>query len=132
MSKRAKTRLDLEGLLASLSENMFPDRFGSVPVTLDTRAADGDTPLHTVIRQNNLYGTKLLIEAGADLDAIGNQGETPLHAAVFERNEALMELLLAAGADASIVCGRGLTPSELAAEADPALLKIFKTTQKSR
>ncbi|MCP4317081.1 MAG: ankyrin repeat domain-containing protein [Hyphomicrobiales bacterium] len=65
MARRQKTRPDLKGLLAALSEPMFPDQFGQASVGLDTRTADGDTPLHTVIRQCNVHGTKLLIEAGA-------------------------------------------------------------------
>lgn len=126
VAKRAKTRPDLDGLLASVSETMFPDRFGSVRVALDTRAADGDTPLHTVVRQCNLYGAKLLIEAGADLNTPGNQGETPLHAAIFEQNEALVRLLLEAGADASLVNGRDQTPAAMAQDLAPQLVRLFR------
>ena len=125
MAKREKSRLDLEGLLASLSEAMFPDGFGQVPVSLDTRAADGDTPLHTVIRQCNIHGTNLLIEAGADINAAGNQGETPLHAAVFERNGELLQLLLDANADEKALCNRGRTPLDMARELSPELVRLF-------
>lgn len=126
MAKRIKARADLEGLLASLSETMFPDRFGSARIALDTRAADGDTPLHVVVRQCNLHGTRLLIEAGADLNASGNQGETPLHAAVFEQNEELVRLLLAAGANTAAQNKRHQTPIVMARDIAPQLVRLFQ------
>lgn len=57
---------------------------------------------------------RLLIEAGADINAQGDGGYTPLHEACTQRKRNVVELLLQYGADQSICERDGLTPLDLA------------------
>lgn len=126
MPKRSKKRRSLDEVLQSVAEWLYPDRLTPPTIHLGSRAQDGDTPLHATIHRNDLYGAKLLIEAGADLDAVGNGGFTPLHAAVFEGNPDLVEALLAAGADQNRRCNDGKRARDRVAPDDKGLIRLFE------
>lgn len=63
------------------------------------------TPLHRAVRKNNLATAKVLLEAGADPNALvhvhheGRIGDTPLRDAVYEGYVEMARLLLSYGAD---------------------------------
>lgn len=62
----------------------------------------GNTALHLACQQGWLDASRLLVEAGAPVDAIDAYGNTPLWRAVFAfpgGDPALIRLLLEAGAD---------------------------------
>ncbi len=61
-----------------------------------------DTVLHTVCTWGNLAAAKVLVDAGADVNAKGDQGATPLFNAVMGKNAEVISLLLNAGANPSI------------------------------
>jgi ankyrin repeat protein len=62
--------------------------------------ADGETALHLVARSSNVEAAKLLIKAGAKVDAREAFGEqTPLMWASARRQPQMMELLISRGAD---------------------------------
>jgi len=48
----------------------------------DSRALDGETPLHIAAQEGRAQEIRLLVEAGADVGATDEDGETPLHTAV--------------------------------------------------
>jgi ankyrin repeat protein len=104
----------LSEVLQSTSEILFPDSLGRRVVHIDSRDSDGDTPLHKIVRGNDAEATRLLIEAGADVNAIGDMGETPLHAAASQRNQEIFRMLLSAGANPHIRSELGYTPAERA------------------
>ena len=108
----------VEEVLRDVGEYLYPgdwdyERGCSLnEITIDSRSCEGDTPLHVLAWQKDVEGTRLLVEAGADVNAIGDMGQTPLHVAVGNDNPALVELLLRAGADPNIISGFGQTAKE--------------------
>jgi ankyrin repeat protein len=93
---RATERGDLQTLKQLIAEN--PD---SVRESLETQ----DQPLHIACWQKFESIVKLLIQAGADVNARGDFGATPLHYAVYEGDEystPIVKALLNAGADPNI------------------------------
>lgn len=115
----------MEQILASCSDTLFPAEMGEATVTIDSRDVDGDTPLHVMLWRDNTYGALLLIEAGADINAIGDMSETPLHVAVGKGNLAAVEALLKAGARTTDKSEFGKTPKERAAELGGDMQRLF-------
>ncbi|WP_149140072.1 ankyrin repeat domain-containing protein [Gemmobacter caeruleus] len=114
MSRKPKTRLSLQDILASCSDTLFPAECGKAPVTPQSRGADGDTPLHVMVWRGNTYAVQCLVEAGADVNAVGDMSETPLHVALRRKDLAAAELLLRAGAETDRVSEFGQSPRDLA------------------
>jgi hypothetical protein len=79
-------------------------------------AADGhvDSPSWNPDRQGAMI--RLLLKAGADVDAQDQNGATPLHRAVRTRCAAAVKCLLDAGADPAIQNKPGSTPFHLAVQ----------------
>jgi ankyrin repeat protein len=77
---------------------------------LDRPNVLGSTPRIKAARANRTDVAKLLIGAGAKVDAANNQGETALSAAAFNANTALAEVLLAhkAPPDTTDASGKGV------------------------
>lgn len=126
MSKKPKTRESLEDMLASCSDTLFPEGMGEADVTLNSRDVDGDTPLHVMLWRNNTYAVLKFIEAGADVNAVGDMSETPLHIALKQQDFAAVEALLNAGADVSGVSEFGQSPRDLADELGGEARRLFK------
>jgi uncharacterized protein len=70
--------------------------------TLAQRNHLQDTPLHTVCTWGELEPVKLLVDAGADVNARGDKGCTPLFNAVMGENADVVTFLLSRGANAAI------------------------------
>jgi hypothetical protein len=79
-------------------------------------AADGhlDSPAWNPRRQVSLL--RLLLQAGADIDAPDQNGATPLHRAVRNRCAAAVKYLLASGSEPAIRNKPGSTPFHLAVQ----------------
>ena len=125
MSKKVKSKETLDQVLSSCSETLFPAEMGEIPVNIDSRGSEGDTPLHVMLWRKNTYGALLLIEAGADLNAIGDMSETPLHVAVSQGNLAVVEALLKSGAHQSVKSEFGKSPKEMAVEMGGEMQRCF-------
>lgn len=59
----------------------------------------GNTALHAAASQGKTETARVLIDHGADLNAMNGWGETPLHCAVTQGHLAMMTFLLERGAD---------------------------------
>jgi ankyrin repeat protein len=72
---------------------------GLAAQTAATLTADGSTPLHTAVRQNDLETVDTLLKRGADVKAATRYGVTPMAIAAMNGNAAMLRRLLDAGAD---------------------------------
>ena len=68
----------------------------------DQRNFMEDTVLHTVCSWGDINAVKVLVAAGADVNAKGDQGATPLFNAVIGKNSDVVAFLLKSGADPGI------------------------------
>lgn len=127
---KAKRRQSLGEILASVSDTLFPEQLGAAPVSVNSRDVDGDTPLHVLVRRGDRYGVRLLLENGADPNAVGDMGETPLHVAVSGGDVEIVGRLLEFGADASVRCEFGDTPTERSAQSHSAVSSAMALANK--
>ena len=72
--------------------------FGEV-TNIHQKANFGDTPLHIVCGWGDTEAVDALIEAGADVNAIGEAKMTPLFSAVMGNSVEVVQRLLEAGAN---------------------------------
>jgi uncharacterized protein len=78
--------------------------------SLDQRNHLGDTPLHTACTWGDVHAVKTILDAGANINALGDHESVPLFNAIIGRNAEVVELLLARGAEAKIKNSLGWTP----------------------
>jgi ankyrin repeat protein len=71
-------------------------------------------PLHSAVAGRDLGCVRLLVDAGADVNARQHGGWTPLHAVAQHGDTAAVDLLLAAGAEPAPSKEDGRTPADLA------------------
>ncbi|MGI8922854.1 MAG: ankyrin repeat domain-containing protein [Fimbriimonadales bacterium] len=86
---------------------------------------EGDTPLHAIVEYGNPKLAALLIERGADKEAVNDRGETPLFKAMemlrrykydgVVKNDAMIKSLIEEGCDTETACRRNVTPLHIAA-----------------
>ena len=116
----------LDEILQTTSDSLFPIDLGRRQVAIDSRGCDGDTPLHVLLWRKDFGGAKLLLEAGADPNAVGDMGETPLHVAIRQNASDIVDSLLAAGANPDIRSEFGETPRAMAAVNKGVIARLFK------
>ncbi len=85
-------------------------------VDLRSRNAMANTPLHAAMAGQQTSVARLLLDAGAAVNAKQHGGWTALHAAAANGDRAAVELLLARGATANTVNDAGVTPAASARE----------------
>ena len=79
---------------------------------LTYRAADGDHLIHIAAFTGDLRTVEWLLDAGEDINAVGDMGETPAHNAASNLHKDVFELLVGRGADLTIKSEFGTTPIE--------------------
>lgn len=116
----------LAEVLESCSETMCPEDVGGAEIRINSKDTEGDTPLHVMGWRNDTEGAAILIQAGDDINAIGDMDETPLHVALTQENEKLVELLLKAGAKTNLRSEFNLTAIQKAKQLGGKFYEIFK------
>lgn len=124
-----KQRETVDEILKRLSERMFPAQMGRAKVTVDSREADGDGVLHSLLYGKERYPALALIDAGANVNAVGDLGYTPLHVSAFRNDSEMIQTLLDAGADPHLKCEVGKTPWDTAV--DHGCLEAAKLLRKA-
>lgn len=107
----ARLRVDGRRLSAPLRAALAAcgqDRF-------DAWRRTGCTPLHPAVPAGTHEVVPVLLEGGADPDAVDTQSATPLHSAAHVGDSSVATALLAAGADADARTGKDVTPLHVAA-----------------
>ncbi len=85
-----------------------------------TTNAFANQPLHAAAAGRHIDVCRLLVAAGADVNATQHGGYTPLHEAAQHGDDEMVELFLSAGADPTISVEDGGTPADLAEAAGHA------------
>lgn len=87
------------------------------PAMRDARTGLGSTPLHLAATNSDITALKVLLAAGADVNAKDMDGNTPLHMAAYTNRFENSKLLLEAGADIGATNSGGRTPIAMARKA---------------
>lgn len=101
------------------------------PASLSARSADGYTPLHFAAFFAKPEAARILLEAGAPVDAVADNSSRvqPLHSAAAGRQVDICRLLIASGADVNASQQGGFVPLHAAAEnGDPEMVELFLST----
>jgi ankyrin repeat protein len=122
----------LEEMLQSTSDVLFPEDMGERVVELNSKDVCGDTPLHVMTWRRDRAAVHAFVEAGAEIDAIGDMGTTPLYVAVTREDGFLVELFLKAGANPNVRSEFGDTPLELARKKGRTLMSLFEAAAQQR
>lgn len=77
----------------------------------------GVAPIHSAVFGRDFDCVRLLVEAGADLDAAQEGGFTPVHAAAQNGDFEIVKLLVERGCDPHRKTPEGKTPADLAGDA---------------
>ncbi|KAK1749464.1 ankyrin repeat-containing domain protein [Echria macrotheca] len=80
------------------------------PFSHTSQRADGKTPLHSAVIENNYDSVKSLLFSGHGVEDKDASGNTPLHYAVLADSFETVRLLLQFGADVNAKCQMGRTP----------------------
>ena len=104
------------------------ERLDEDPSRVSTRSTDGFTALHFAAFFGKPEAARILLEAGAPVDACAENEirAQPLHSAAAGRHLEVCRLLLAAGADVNARQAGGYTPLHAAAQnGDPEMVELF-------
>jgi ankyrin repeat protein len=100
---------------------------------VNIRDSNGSTPLHRAVVSGNPRLIRLLVAAGADVNAPDRRGYTPLHGAVCNHNRAAVELILSQGGRADLKTKSGQSAGDLALEVnDDELARLLGKEPKGR
>ena len=88
----------------------------NAPVDLRSTNAMANTDLHAALAGRRTDVAKILLDAGADVNARQHGGWTPLHSAAANGDRAAVELLLARGAKPNSANDAGVTAAASARE----------------
>ena len=79
--------------------NSCGDWFEMPATSANQQGAYADYPLHKVAHWGDVEAARVLLDNGADIDAVGEDEETPLLRAILGRKTEMIKFLLSRGAD---------------------------------
>jgi ankyrin repeat protein len=122
----------LEEFLRRSADTLFPGQSRALnPLTVHSKSSDGDTPLHIAALLGDRHAARLLLEAGAVIDAKGDMSCTPLYYAVMKGYIQVAEFLLQQGANPDVESELNFSPRSLAAQkGDKAIVALFQQRRK--
>jgi uncharacterized protein len=88
----------------------------NAPVDIRSTNTMANTPLHAALAGRRNDVSKMLIEAGADVNARQHGGWVPLHAAAANGDREMVDLLIARGADRAAINDAGVSAAAIARE----------------
>jgi uncharacterized protein len=94
----------------------------NAPVDVRSTNTMANTPLHAALAGRRNDVSKMLIEAGADVNARQHGGWVPLHAAAANGDREMVDLLIAHGADRAAINDAGVSAAAIARERGHAAL----------
>lgn len=104
-----------------------PDFYGIDLKDVHSRSLYNDQVLHMACISGDTSDVLTILEAGADIDAVGEGGMTPLHYAVLHDQLDIVQILLKEGADFKIHDQDGCTALQLAIDLEKNdIEKVFK------
>jgi len=89
-------------------------KFFKKETIIDIPSEFGITPLHCACINGSKNAVDILLDLGANINAVDNDGNNCLHYAVRSKNESLLKKLLVRGADKNIRNKNGLLPYDMA------------------
>lgn len=101
----------LSALLREIAE--LPDFAGTANPSVGMRSPNGNTPLHVAALRGEAVAVRLLLEAGADPNAVGERGCTPLHHALEKAHRNVARMLVAAGSSLDAKNRDAITPRDM-------------------
>jgi ankyrin repeat protein len=103
---------DLREILNGIQEAV--EYLGIQLTAVNQRGHFGNTPLKVVAVRGDLHAARLLLDAGAEVNAVNEDGFTALHHAASHGHTEIVALLLERGAFLEARNADGRTPLELA------------------
>ncbi len=107
------TMLTLDEILEDVAES--PAFQGLNNIGANTRGKNGETPLHWMATLGDAQGIRILVDAGAVVDAVDENGNTPLHESSASKQIAAAQMLIELGANQELKNHDNLTASDIAA-----------------
>ena len=115
--------LTLEEILDDVS--VTPPFRHLASVEVDSRGANGETPLHWMATLGDANAIIILLNNGVDIDEADNDGNTPLHEAIMYCQAHAAKVLIEYGASTSIKNVDGISPEEMAKRNSYALTQFL-------
>lgn len=97
----------------------------NTPVNIRSANQMANTPLHAALAGRRADVVKILVDAGADVNARQHGGWVPLHSAAANGDRAMVDLLIARGADRNAVNDAGVSAAAFARERGHAALADY-------